>query len=97
MFDVKHMRVQQDLNSKKRDNCFIGPEWEAFGNGVGLENGQRLVFTNFGNNRLSVVVIGGDGVGISREDIFPTMLKRNLRQIQFRDRNGNAIQYNDIH
>lgn len=97
MFDVDHKRVRLDLNSKKRDNCFFGPTWVAFGNGIGIENGQRLVFTNYGNNRLSVVVIGGDGLGLSFEDILPIMIKNNPREIQFRDRKGNVIQYNDIH
>lgn len=91
-FNVDHMRVQLDLNSSKRDNCFFGPGWEALGNAVGLESGQRIVFTNRGNNNLSIVIIGGDGLGLSREEILPTMIRRDPRPVQFRDIKGIVIE-----
>ena len=91
LFDVRNKRVQQELTSRKRDNCFSGPGWEAFGNEIALEVGQRLVFTNLEQNRLSAVVIGGDGVGLTREEIYPVLIKRNPRKIQFRDLNGNEL------
>ena len=91
-FNVNHDRIQMDLNSPKRDNSFSGTGWEAFGNEVGVVNDQIIIFTNWGNNNLSVVVIGADGLGLTREEIFPTMIRRNPRPIDFRDRKGNVIQ-----
>nr|GEV79042.1 hypothetical protein [Tanacetum cinerariifolium] len=40
--------------------------------------GPRLI-------RPSMVVIGGDGLGLTKEEIYPTLLKRLQRKIQYRD------------
>ncbi|GJY99669.1 hypothetical protein Tco_0517099 [Tanacetum coccineum] len=91
IFDVDHVRVQLDLNSSRRDNGLYGPGWDALVNAVGLEEGQKIVFTNLENYRLSMVVMGGDGLGLTREDIYPTLLKRLQRKIQYRDINDNRL------
>jgi hypothetical protein len=40
---------------------------------------------------LSVVVIGGDGLGLSMEDIHYQLLKRPLRHVYYHDRHGNKL------
>ncbi|GJY03318.1 hypothetical protein Tco_0369258 [Tanacetum coccineum] len=64
-----------------RMNSFSGAGWDEFVETAGIQNGQKIVFTNIGNYTVSVVMIGGDGLGLSREDIRPTMLRMPGRKI----------------
>lgn len=69
----------------------MGTGWEEFGNAVGVVPDQIMVFTNRGNNNLSVVLFGADGLGLNREEILPVLIRRNPRPIEFRDRKGDVI------
>ena len=90
MFPVQHKRVKPWDDKIIRMNGLTGYGWDDFVVTAGIQWGQQLVFTNMLNYTLSVVVIGGyDGLGLSREDIRTTFLKRPPRPILYRDRNGN--------
>lgn len=90
VFFVKHERVKPFADQVIRMNSFSGDGWDDFIETTGIESGQRLAFTNLESYRLSVVVLGGDGLGLSKEDIRFQLPKKTPRPAFFRDRNGNT-------
>lgn len=83
------MRVKPYENRVLRMNAFRGQGWSDLVKAADIHWGQRIVFTTLEFYRLSVVIIGGDGLGLNREDIRPALLKRIQRPVFYRDRNGN--------
>lgn len=90
VFYVKNERVKPYADRVVRMNSFSGDGWDDFIETSGIESGQRLAFTNLEMYRLSVVVLGGDGMGLSKEDIRYQLPMRNPRPAFFRDRTGNT-------
>ncbi|GJY35179.1 hypothetical protein Tco_0420557 [Tanacetum coccineum] len=74
-------------------NGLTGYGWDEFVVTSGIEWGQRIVFTNIERHTLSVVVFGGDGLGLSRKDICPTLLRREQRPFLYRDRNDKRMEH----
>ena len=74
-------------------NTFYGDGWDAFISKSDVHCGQMLAFTIVGQYMLSVVVIGGDGLGLSKEDIRYQLLKRPLRDVYYRERHGIKLYY----
>ncbi|GKE39157.1 hypothetical protein Tco_1462562, partial [Tanacetum coccineum] len=81
MRDMKGVKLGQDVSVKPfedkalRMNGLTGDGWAEFGETAGIEFGQRIVFTNLLNYNISAVLIGGDGLGLTREDILYTMMR----------------------
>ncbi|GJV07014.1 hypothetical protein Tco_1344670 [Tanacetum coccineum] len=92
-FNVTHERVKPFEHLKIRMNSFSGAGWDDFVETAGLENDQKIMFTNLGNYIVSVVMIGGDGLGLSREYIRPTMLRMPGRKVLYRDRDDLRMQH----
>nr|GEX20841.1 DNA-binding pseudobarrel domain-containing protein [Tanacetum cinerariifolium] len=92
-FNVLHKRVKPFEDKPVRMNGLTGDGWVGFGMTVGVEVGQRLVFTNLLNHNISVIVIGEDGVGLNREDIRYTMMRRfSQRKPLYRDKYDTRMQ-----
>ncbi|GJU54589.1 DNA-binding pseudobarrel domain-containing protein [Tanacetum coccineum] len=92
-FNVLHERVKPFEDKLVRMNGLTGDGWAEFAMTIGVEVGQRLVFTNLLNYNISVVVIGGDGVGLNREDIRYTMMRRfGQRKLLYRDKDDKRMQ-----
>ena len=88
-FTVRLKRVKPWEDKVIRMNGLTGYGWDDFVVTAGIQWGQQLVFTNMERYTLSVVVIEGyDGLGLSKEDIRTTLLKRPPRPILNRYRNG---------
>ncbi|PWA56705.1 hypothetical protein CTI12_AA417090 [Artemisia annua] len=79
IFYVKNERVKPYEDRAVRMNTFIGDGWDDFIETTGIESGHRLAFTNMERYTLSVAVIGGDGLGLSKEDIRFQLPKRPPR------------------
>ncbi|GKE24644.1 hypothetical protein Tco_1436156, partial [Tanacetum coccineum] len=85
-FNVLHKRVKPFEDKVLRMNRLTGDGWEEFGRTIGIEVGQRLVFTNLLNYNVSVVLIEGDGIGLNREDVCYTMMRQfGQREPLYRD------------
>nr|GEX04138.1 aminopeptidase M1-like isoform X2 [Tanacetum cinerariifolium] len=92
-FNVLHKRVKPFEDKPVRINSLTGDGWVEFVLTVGVEVGQRLVFTNLLNHNISVIVIGEDGVGLNREDICYTMMRRfSQRKPLYRDKDDTRMQ-----
>ncbi|PWA50645.1 hypothetical protein CTI12_AA468260 [Artemisia annua] len=93
IFYVKNERVKPYPDRPVRMNTFIGDGWDDFIETTGIESGQRLAFTNMERYTLSVAVIGGDGLGLSKEDIRFQLPKKPPRPTFLRDRNDLRFQH----
>ncbi|PWA40302.1 hypothetical protein CTI12_AA563880 [Artemisia annua] len=93
IFYVKNERVKPYEDRAVRMNRFIGDGWDDFIETTGIESGHRLAFTNMERYTLSVAVIGGDGLGLSKEDIRFQLPKRPPRPIFSSDRNDLRLEH----
>ena len=90
VFTVRYTRTKC-IDRNVWMNGLTGYGWDDFVVTADIRWGQQLVFTNLPDYKLSVVVISGyDGIGLSKEDIRTTFLKRPPRPILSRDINGNT-------
>nr|GEU86903.1 hypothetical protein [Tanacetum cinerariifolium] len=74
-FNVIHERVKPFKDKVLTMNGLTGDGWAKFGETARIELGQRIVFTNLLNYNVSVVLIGGNGLGLTREDIHYTIMR----------------------
>ena len=80
-FNVKHERVQLDMQSVERSNRLFGNGWDQLIAALDIDDGQLMVFTNLGDYKLNLAIFFNTGRCIHEETILPTMLRLPPRAI----------------
>jgi hypothetical protein len=64
-------------------NCLSGDRWDQLMEYADITVGQRIVFTNLGDNKLKLMMFDDSGLGLYDERVCPTMLRFPTRQIPY--------------
>ena len=81
MVNVKHERVQVDMNSVERSNRLFGNGWDKLVEDLDIVEEQLMVFTNLGDYKLSLALFFNNGRCMHEENILPTMLRLPPREV----------------
>ncbi|PWA39412.1 hypothetical protein CTI12_AA570250 [Artemisia annua] len=80
-FRVNHERVQLNMESVVRSNRLFGNGWERLVTDLEIADGQLMVFTNLGDNKLNLALFFNNGRCMHEEVVLPTMLRIPPRAI----------------
>ena len=72
-------------------NVLSGDRWDQLVVYAEIVVGQRMVFTNSGDNRLKLTVFDDLGLGLYDERVYPTMLSFPTRQIPYHAITGKLL------
>ena len=82
-FKLIYERLQPYPQYEDMMNCLSGDRWDQLMEYADIVVGQRMVFTNSGDNKLKLMVFDDSGLGLYDERVYPTMLSFPTHQIPY--------------